>query len=142
MFAAYEKEVKETLGGDDYEDCLWLCDNGKINTSQICEFAHLLDTRIPAILSNQSSSVQRNARKSFRCVMSEWYNFSAQSEGTFSPFIKIYNSKENECQYRKETTDTPIKRKDINVINTRAQYITKKDIVVFSKITKRLGVEN
>ena len=87
MFAVFEKEVKETLGGDAYEDCLWLCDNGKINISQICEFAGLLDTRIPAILSSQSTSVQNSARQSFRCVMSEWYNFAAESEGTFMPFI-------------------------------------------------------
>ena len=86
MFA-YENEVKVSLGEEAYDTCLYYCDQGKIKTSQICEIANQLDPRIRTTLFSQTTSVQNNPRDSFRCVMSEWYNIAAESEGTFIPFI-------------------------------------------------------
>ena len=82
----YEKEVKASLKEEVYDTCLYYCDDGKIQTRQICEIASQLDPRIRTKLFSQPASVQTSPRDSFRCVMSEWYNIAAESESTSIPF--------------------------------------------------------
>ena len=81
----YEEDVKASLG-ETYDTCLYYCDNGKIQSSQICEIANQFDPRIRTKLLSQTASVQNSPRDSFRCVMSEWYNIAAESENTHIPF--------------------------------------------------------
>ena len=81
----YEEDVKASLG-ETYDTCLYYCDNGKIQTSQICEIANQFDPRIRTKLLTQTASVQNSPRDSFRCVMSEWFNIAAESENTHIPF--------------------------------------------------------